>query len=34
MVEEIRQLTGEYQKNQDMKLIQKIQQIAGEIIEL
>ena len=34
MVEEIRQLTGEYQKNQDMKLIQKIHQIAGEIIEL
>ena len=34
MVEEIRQLTGEYQKNHDMKLIQKIQQIAGEIIEL
>ena len=34
MVEAIRQLTGEYQKNQDMKLIQKIRQIAGEIIEL
>jgi hypothetical protein len=34
MVEEIRQLTREYQKTPDESLIQKIEQIAGDIIEL
>ena len=34
MVEDIRQLTREYQKTQDMSLIQKIEQIAGDISEL
>lgn len=34
MVEDIRQMTREYQKTQDMGLIQKIEQIAGDIIEL
>lgn len=34
MVEEIRQLTREYQQTQDMGLIQKIEQIAGEISDL
>ena len=34
MVEEIRQMTREYQQTQDMSLIQKIEEIAGDIIEL
>lgn len=34
MVEDIRQMTREYQKTQDMGLIQKIEQTAGDIIEL
>ena len=34
MVEDIRQLTREYQQTQNMSLIQKIEQIAGDISEL
>ena len=34
MVEELRQMTREYQQTQDMSLIQKIEEIAGDIIEL
>lgn len=34
MVEDIRQLTREYQKTQDMDLIYQIEQIAGDISKL